>query len=74
MEKWTARHFSLTNDLDDRPTDLSHLLRRVADAIDEQAIAPDEILDLTISQEIIADGPWWSGALYWSPDDSETHA
>ncbi len=72
MENWTVQHFSLANALDDRPTDLPHLLRRVAAAIEERAVGPDEILDLTISQEIIAEGPWWSATLYWSPDDGET--
>ncbi|UDY35835.1 hypothetical protein [Dermatobacter hominis] len=72
MDKWTARHFSLANALDDRPTDLPQLLRRLADAIDEQGLTPDEIMDLTISSEITADGPWWSATVYWSPADGKT--
>ncbi len=30
-----------------------------------------EILDLTITQEITEDGPWWSVTLYWSPNGEE---
>jgi hypothetical protein len=64
-------HFSLTNAREDRPSDLPHLLRRIADEIDARAIKPIEILDLTISQEITEDGPWWSVTLYWSPGGDE---
>lgn len=28
-----------------------------------------DILDLTVSNEIIEDGPWWSATLYWSPEN-----
>ncbi len=67
MDEWNSKHFSLANALDDRPGDLAHLLRRLADAIDEKALAPNEILDVTISSEVTDDGPWWSATLYWSP-------
>jgi hypothetical protein len=70
-DQWTCQHFSLANARDDRPTDLPHLLRRLAEAIEEKGINPEEILDLTLSQEITADGPWWSGTVYWSPDQTE---
>lgn len=66
-EPWTCQHFSLANALDDRPTDLAHLLRRVADELDRQQIRPIELLDVTISSEVTADGPWWSATVYWSP-------
>lgn len=59
-------HFSLANPVDDRPDDLPHLLRRIADAIEQRGIGPMDILDLTISKEITGDGPWWSVTLYWS--------
>lgn len=64
-------HFSLANARDDRPSDLAHLLRRIADEIDARAIKPMEILDLTVSQEVAEDGPWWSVTVYWSPNGEE---
>lgn len=52
-------------------TDLPHLLRRVADMIEEDGIKPTEILDLTVESEITENGPWWSATVYWSPDGDE---
>ncbi|MBT0769100.1 hypothetical protein KIH74_09230 [Kineosporia sp. J2-2] len=69
-QSWAARHFSLSNPEHDRPADLAYLLRRMADHIDELGVDPMEILDLTVHQEITADGPWWSATLYYSPDHS----
>jgi hypothetical protein len=66
-ENWPSRHFSLANPLKDGGGDLPRLLRRVADAIEDQAIQPDEILDLTISSDTTDSGPWWSATVYWSP-------
>ena len=66
-DSWNCRHFSLANPIDDRPTDLPYLLRRVADEIERQSITAMEILDVTISQEMTADGPWWAAHVYWSP-------
>ncbi len=65
-DTWSCSHFSLANPVDDRPDDLPHLLRRIADAIEQRGIGPMDILDLTISKEITGDGPWWSVTLYWS--------
>ena len=65
---YTCRHFSIANALDDRPSDLPHLLRRVADQIETHGIDPMDLLDLTISEEMTADGPWWSATIYWSED------
>ena len=56
---------------DDRPSDLPHLLRRVADEMDVRSIKPMDVLDLTISQEMTEDGPWWSATVYWSTDVDE---
>ena len=70
MDQWSSQHFSLANPIDQGPTDLPRLLRRVADAIDERAIKPMEILDLTVSQEMTADGPRWSVTVYWSPEEN----
>ncbi len=70
-EWWTSCHFSLANPRDDGSTDLPKLLRRMADEIEKLDIDPMDILDLTVSQEITEDGPWWSATLYWSPDDGE---
>ena len=67
MDEYSCRHFSLANALDDRPTDLPHLLRRVADMIEAEGIGADDLLDVTISHEMRADGPWWSATVYWAP-------
>jgi hypothetical protein len=66
--RFACLHFSLANAGDDRPWDLAHLLRRIADEIDAREIKPMEILDLTVSKEITEHGPWWSVTLYWSPN------
>ncbi len=69
MSEFSCRHFSLSNAVDSGTSDeLPVLLRHVADAIEDKAIKPMEILDLTVSSEITADGPWWSVTVYWSPD------
>jgi hypothetical protein len=65
-ESWTCHHFALANPRDDRPDDLPGLLRRVADEIDSRGISPGHVLDLTVSQETTAEGPWWSVTVYWS--------
>ena len=70
-EWWTSRRFSLSNPRDDGSTDLPRLLRRVADEIDSRGIDPMDILDLTVSQQITEDGPWWSVNLYWQPDEDD---
>ncbi len=65
-------HVSLTNARHERhETDLPHLLRRVADMIEEAKIQPMEILDLKVDSEITENGPWWSATVYWSPDRDE---
>lgn len=68
-EHWPALHFSLGNPRDDGSTDLPRLLRRMADHIEALGLKPMDILDLTISQEITEDGPWWNATVYWSPDE-----
>jgi len=70
-EPWFVRHFSLANARDDKPDDLPHLLRRVADEIDSRSIEPMDLRDLTVSSEITGDGPWWSVTVYWSQDERE---
>ena len=70
-DHWTCQHFSLANALDDRPADLPHLLRRLAAAIEAKGIDPEDILDLTLSQETTSDGPWWSGTVYWAPEQPQ---
>lgn len=70
-EDWSCLHFSLANPIDEGATDLPRLLRRVADEMDARSIAPMEVLDLTIEKEIIAEGPWWSCTLYWSPTGTD---
>ena len=68
---YSCRHFSLSNPEDDGADDLPRLLRRVADVIEEYRIQPGDILDLTVSEEITATGPWWSVTVYWSPDEGD---
>ena len=68
---YSCRHFSLSNPEDDGGDDLPRLLRRVADVIEEYQIRPTDILDLTVSQEAIDAGPWWSVTVYWSPDGED---
>jgi hypothetical protein len=68
---YDCRHFSISNALDDRPDDLPYLMRRMADAIEAEGITGDDILDLTVSNEIhedVEDGCWWSMTVYWSKD------
>jgi hypothetical protein len=45
---WTSRHLSLANALDDRPDNLPHLLRRMAQHIEELELDPMEIADLVL--------------------------
>lgn len=71
LSQFHSLHFSLANPRNDRPSDRPHLLRRIADDIDARGIDPMEILDLTVSQQITEDGPWWSVTLYWSPTGKE---
>jgi hypothetical protein len=61
---WSARHFSLANASDDRPEDLPHLLRRLADHIEAQGIDPMNLLEVTVTSEMTEDGPWWSCTVY----------
>lgn len=65
---YDCKHFALSNALDDRPSDLPHLLRRVAAEMEALEIQAMDFLDVTISQEMTADRPWWSAHVYWSPD------
>ena len=66
VNTWSCQHFSLANPIDDGASDLPKLLRRVADAIEERSIDPEDILDLTLRAEMTGDGPYWSMTLYWS--------
>ncbi len=71
-DRWSCLRFSLANPLNDGATDLPRLLRRLADQIEEREVKAMDILDLTISNEITKDGPWWSATLYWSPQNEGT--
>jgi len=68
---WSCLHFSLANPRDASQGDLPKLLRRLASEIEERRLEAVDILDLTVSQEMTEQGPWWSATLYWSPDDPE---
>jgi len=65
---WSCQHFSLSNPKGETAGNLPELLRRVASAIEERQIDPMDLLDVTVHQEMTADGPWWSVTVYWSPD------
>lgn len=71
-DQWQCQHFALSNPSGPTEPDLPLLLRRVADAIEAKGIRPMDILDVTISQETTAEGPWWSATVYWSPDAEES--
>lgn len=68
-DSWPARHLSMANPRDDGHDDLPRLLRRLADRLEALAVDPMDVLDLTLSQEMTEDGPWWSFTLYWAPAD-----
>ncbi len=40
--------------------------------MERQQLDPMDILDVTVSQEMTEDGPWWSATVYWSPDGPTT--
>lgn len=65
---WTCRHFSLGNADGPDKSNLPLLLRRVADEMESRDILPIDLLDITLSSEMTAEGPWWSVTVYWSPD------
>ena len=67
-DPWVCRHWTLSNAVDTDVTDLPLLLRRVADQIEADGITAMELLDVTISQTIGAEGPTWAATVYWSPD------
>lgn len=66
---WSCLHFSLANPRDTSQGDLPKLLRRLAQEIEVRRLDPLDILDLTVTQEMTEEGPWWSATLYWSPDE-----
>ena len=62
----TCSYLSLANPLGRSQGDLPKLLRRLATQI--AALGPDAmILDLTVEQEITAEGPWFSATVYYAP-------
>jgi hypothetical protein len=73
-DTWDCHHFSLANAVGHDPTDLPHLLRRVADEIEQREIQAMNILDLMVSSDIDADGPHWSVTLYWATDQAHPDA
>jgi hypothetical protein len=70
-DSWPSRHFSISNPRANDVTDLPALLRRAAAEIERQQIKADEVLVVTIDQEITEDGPWWSATVVWAPQASE---
>lgn len=71
---WPCLHFSLANPRDASQGDLPKLLRRLASEIEERHLEAIDILDVTVSQEMTEEGPWWSATLYWAPDESQSRA
>ena len=68
---WPASYFSLSNCEKVGVENLPALLRRAADELERRSIEPDQILDVTISQEYTG-CPAWSMTIYWAqPDDAE---
>jgi hypothetical protein len=63
--EWPASYLSIANDEHDGVDNLATLLRRTADELEERAIDPIHILDVTVSQEF-TDRPAWSVTVYWS--------
>lgn len=62
---YACRHFSLTNGDGKHASDLPRLLRRVASEIEEMAITPMDLMDLTIHHEMTTNGPSWSATVYF---------
>lgn len=66
-----SRHFSLSNPEGSSGPDLPLLLRRVADAIEEAGILPEDLLDVAISGDQVNEhGSWWQATVYWAPAGS----
>ena len=62
----TCSYLSLANPLGRSQGDLPKLLRRLATQV--AALGPDTMfLDLTLEQEITAEGPWFSATVYYAP-------
>ena len=68
--EWTCQHFSQANPEGPGQDGLPTLLRRVADSIEE--LGAINVMDLTLANEITADGDWWSVTVYFTrpADDS----
>ena len=64
-------HFSQSNPIDDRPSDLCLLLIRMADEIERDDISSDDVVAFTVSQEIESFGPRWTAAVYWNPSSPD---
>jgi hypothetical protein len=62
---WTCQHFSQANPEGPGQDDLPALLRRVAESIEE--LGAINVMDLTVANEITADGDWWSATVYFNP-------
>ena len=69
--EFECRHFSLANARDDRPSDLPICSGAWQTRWTSVRSSPMDVLDLTISQEMTEDGPWWSATVYWSTDVDE---
>ncbi len=62
-DHWSVYHFSQANPAGPGQSDVSALLRRVADSID--ARGDIEVQDLVMHTEVTADGDWHSITVYY---------
>ncbi|MCA1984734.1 hypothetical protein [Nocardioides nematodiphilus] len=67
------RCFSVNNPHGPEVEDLPLLLRRLADAVEAEGIRPDELMDVTLSNdELIDEGYFcWRATVYWQPNETD---
>lgn len=63
-DKWTCFHTSQGNPKGDGQDDLPKLLRTFADTVER--LGDIDVLDLTLDDDITAEGSWFSLTLYYS--------
>ncbi len=71
-DQWTCFHTSQGNSKGEGQGDLPKLLRTFADTVER--LGDIEVLDLTLDDEITAEGSWFSLTLYYSRGDEQAVA
>lgn len=72
MNGHACRNVSLCHPEGPTVENLPLLLRRVADLIEELDIKPDELLDVTFSNDDLTDdGFRWTAAIYWQTEEDD---